>query len=74
MLSTVEIYNKGINLLVENMGIVEAEQFISVIKKENVDYTKWQRDYFDALPEGEFMKGAERYARTHEYGGSGIEI
>jgi len=43
------------------MSIVKAEWSISVSKKENVDYTKWQRDYFDALPDGEFMKGAGEY-------------
>lgn len=32
--STVEIMNKGMKCLTEAMGIVEAEQFISIIMRE----------------------------------------
>ncbi len=37
--STVEIMNKGMKCLTEAMGIVEAEQFISIIMREKFDYT-----------------------------------
>ena len=39
----VEIMNKGMKCLTDQMGIVEAEQFIFLIIKEKFDYTKWQR-------------------------------
>ena len=45
--TTSEIMRKGMECLTQQMGIVEAEQFISVIIREKFDYTKWQRDYFD---------------------------
>lgn len=45
MESTAEILNKGMKCLMEQMGIIEAERFISVIIHERFDYTKWQRDY-----------------------------
>lgn len=48
MESTSEIMNKGMKCLMEQMGIIEAERFISVIIRVKFDYTKWQRDYFDA--------------------------
>ena len=46
--STVEIMNRGMKCLTDQMGIVEAEQFISTIIREKFDYTKWQREYFEA--------------------------
>ena len=35
--------------LTDQMCIVEAEQFIATIIREKFDYTKWQREYFDAI-------------------------
>ena len=41
--NTVDILNRGMECLTESMGVVEAEQFISIIIRERFDYTKWQR-------------------------------
>ena len=48
-MTTIEILNRGMKCLVDNMGIVEAEHFISAVMRERFDYTKWQRDYFDQV-------------------------
>jgi len=32
------------NLLVKGLGEVEAERFIYLVKREDFDYTQWQRD------------------------------
>ena len=37
------ILNDGINCLVERLGIIKTEIFISQIIREPFDYTKWQR-------------------------------
>lgn len=34
--------NRGINCLLEKLGVVETERLISAINKEKFDYTKWQ--------------------------------
>lgn len=47
MYSTVEIMDMGLACLVEKLGIVNAERFIAMIKRESFDYTTWQREYFD---------------------------
>jgi len=72
--STMEIYEKGLACLIEKLGVVQTERFITVVKRENFDYTKWQREYFDKMPEGEFTKAAAEYARNNEYTGTGEEI
>jgi hypothetical protein len=40
---------KGMEVLINNLGKVEAERFISIIIKEPFDYTEWQRDLFNNL-------------------------
>ena len=67
--NTIDIMNRGMQCLTEKLGVVEAEQFISIIIREKFDYTKWQRQYFDAMRPGEFHKNALEYANTHPYMG-----
>ncbi|MEI6334818.1 MAG: hypothetical protein WCS87_09685 [Methylococcaceae bacterium] len=43
MISDTEIKLKGIHLLSEYLGDVEAERFISLIQREPFDYTKWRQ-------------------------------
>lgn len=68
--STVDIMNRGMECLTETLGVVEAEQFISMILREKFDYTKWQQQYFDAMPPGEFHHRALEYAKAHPYMGN----
>jgi hypothetical protein len=42
MLTDSEIKRKGFKILVEKLGDVDAEKFISLINKEPFDYTQWQ--------------------------------
>ena len=56
MYSEAEITALGMDCLAEKLGVVNMEYFIKVIKRENFDYTKWQRDYFDAKEEEEMRE------------------
>lgn len=67
MESTSEIMSKGMKCLMEQMGIIEAERFISVIIREKFDYTKWQRDYFDAKSPTEIREEASRFEKEHPF-------
>ena len=49
---------EGINLLIEKLGEVEAERFITLIIKEQFDYTKWQKELFKDLSVREISKNA----------------
>ena len=42
MLTDTEIKRKGLRILIEKLGDVDAEKFISLINKETFDYTQWQ--------------------------------
>lgn len=74
MMNTVEILDQGFSCLVERMGVINAEYFISIIKREDFDYTTWQRNYFDKMQPGEFAKEASEYADSHPYTGNGKVI
>ena len=68
-MNTVEVMNRGMECLVENLGIIEAEHFISVIIREKFDYTKWQREHFDKIPAEQLYENAVQYAKEHPYKG-----
>ena len=70
MMSTVELMNKGMRCLTSQMGVVEAEEFISLVIQEKFDYTKWQREYFDKMPADELHRKAIAYAKEHPYQGN----
>ncbi len=46
MITDTEIKIKGLTALVNELGDVLTERFISLILKEPFDYTKWQRQLF----------------------------
>ncbi len=42
MLTDTEIRKKGLRILINHMGDVDAEKFIRLLTKEPFDYTEWQ--------------------------------
>lgn len=72
--STVEIMNRGMKCLTEQMGIIEAEQFISIIIREKFDYTKWQREYFDAKTPEEISFEASDFEAKQPFAGDAIRL
>jgi hypothetical protein len=66
MYNTATIMNDGINCLVERLGIIETEIFISQIIKEPFDYTKWQREHYADMSVSELNKKAVEYAKNNQ--------
>lgn len=67
MNNTIDIMNRGINCLIEELGVVEAEQFISVIIREKFDYTKWQKEYFNEISSDDFNNAAISYSKNYPF-------
>ncbi|MCC8121905.1 MAG: hypothetical protein LUF80_03605 [Oscillospiraceae bacterium] len=67
MTDSMEIMDKGISCLLEKLGVVETEHFVSVLIREKFDYTKWQREKFDAVSAAEFQAAAVAYAKEHPF-------
>jgi hypothetical protein len=41
--------DEGMKILINKLGRVEAERFISLIIREPFDYTEWQKDLFNGM-------------------------
>lgn len=58
MRTDTEIRVQGLRALVDVLGIVEAEKFISLILREPFDYTKWQQNLWPDRSVAEISKAA----------------
>ena len=36
--------SEGMNILIDNLGAVDAERFIALMSREPFDYTRWRQD------------------------------
>lgn len=74
MNSAVELMDMGFACLVEKLGIVDAERFIAMIKRDSFDYTLWRREYFDGMTLEQVSEEAAAYAKSHPHNGKGIKV
>ena len=65
MRSTTAIISDAYDCLIEKLGIVETEVFISTIKRERFDYTEWRKDKFEGKTLDELLDDAVEYAKNH---------
>ena len=63
--SSNEIMDLGISYLIEKLGTVDTERFISTIIREKSDYTKWRARYFSDLSSDEFHEAAVAYGKAN---------
>ena len=49
MHSEMALRDEGMKVLINNLGRVEAERFVSIIIREPFDYTEWQRELFNDM-------------------------
>lgn len=74
MNNTIDIMDKGFACLVEKLGVIDAERFIAMIKRDNFDYTVWRREYFGNMNLDEINSEAVSYAENHPHQGKGLRI
>ncbi len=58
MMTDTEIRLKGIQILTDYIGDVEAERFVALIQREPFDYTKWRQGIDKDLSVEEISKKA----------------
>jgi len=63
--NTAVIMEKGINVLLKNLGVLDTEQFISTLLKEPFDYTQWSRKQYENVDLHEFNMRAVEYDRKN---------
>jgi hypothetical protein len=58
-----EIKIKGLQILTESLGDVEAERFVALIQREPFDYTKWRQGLDEGLSIREISRRAMALTR-----------
>lgn len=58
MMTDTEIRLKGVKVLAEHLGDIEAERFIALIQREPFDYTKWRQGLDEDLSLEQISKRA----------------
>ena len=61
MWSDTALKDEGMRILVEQLGLVEAERFIALMRREPFDYTKWRQGLYKDVPLDTFLRDAQRY-------------
>ena len=61
--------DRCMDVLSDHVGTVEAEAFIYFVRSESFDYTKWQREHFDALTPEQIQKAVEEHGQKHPFEG-----
>ena len=59
-------YNEVVKCLLENLGLVEAEKFISLIRRENFNYTEWQRNLWKDQNVDDIFDAAEKFVKKSD--------
>ena len=53
----------------EHVGTVELEAFIYFVRSPSFDYTKWQREHYDAMTPDEIFSQVKRHSMKHPFEG-----
>jgi len=70
MKAMIDIYEIGLAVLIEKLGVIQTERFIATIKSDDFDYTEWRRGYFAKFSDEEFLAAAKAYGEKHPYDGN----
>ncbi len=58
--------DRGMRILAEQLGLVEAERFIALLRREPFDYTEWRQELFKDVPLDRFLHDAQEYRDSME--------
>jgi hypothetical protein len=61
------IRHEGMDVLIKNLGMIEAERFIMLMQKETFDYTKWQENLFEDMTIEEIYNNAAKLRAENKY-------
>ena len=53
--------DEGMRILAEQLGLVEAERFIALLRREPFDYTKWRQGLYKDVPLDTFLNDAQKH-------------
>lgn len=72
--NNIALVSRCMDILCSQVGIVDAERFIYIMRSEAFDYTKWQRDYYDNISPDELNAAVDRFSAENEFKGSKAKV
>lgn len=72
--NNIALVSRCMEILCSQVGIVDTERFIYIMRSEAFDYTKWQRDHYDNISPDELNAAVDRFSAEHEFKGSKANI
>jgi hypothetical protein len=57
------LITEGMKALRNQLGVVEAERFITLIRRDNFDYTEWQRELWPDKSVDEIFAAAKEFPK-----------
>ena len=67
MATDVEVMDRGIACLIDGLGTIDTERFVSLLVCERFDYTEWQRRRFDGVGADELFEAAVSYNEARPF-------
>ena len=67
MKSDIVLRSEGMKLLTKYLGKVDAERFISNMKKDKFDYTEWRKDLWEDKTIEEIHELAGKFEKEHKH-------
>ncbi len=61
MKSDTALKDDGMRILAEQLGLVEAERFIVLLRQDPFDYTEWRQGLYKDVPLDTFLHDAQEY-------------
>ena len=60
------VRREAMDVLIATLGAVDAERFISMVKRDTFDYTEWQRGQWNNMTIEEIHATATEYAKGQQ--------
>ena len=66
MTNSAVLLDKGMRCLTNELGLVQAEQFVYLLLSEPFNYTEWRKDnLFTGMSVAEISREADRYCKEN---------
>ena len=72
--NNIALVSRCMDILCSQVGIVDTERFIYIMRSEAFDYTKWQRDHYDNISPDELNAAVDRFSAENEFKGSKAKV
>lgn len=69
MIDNTALANRCMQILCEHVGVVNAERFLVMVKSESFNYTEWQREHYDEIPDEVLRRDMIEYCKAHPFQG-----